>query len=226
METAALEEAEPCTWAGLEEMRPELRQALSRYANCRADIDDVVQEALLRAARFRHRLSDTSRLRPWVTRIAVNVMRDVLRRDMRMPRIDAPDELFARMEGREEIPGDSPDDEMLEAEGIVFERAVLIGHLECSMAELPRADRRVLRLWYSHHERRRPASRVCESAPELAKVQVFRARSRLSRILRKRLALAHPASTRARTERRDAQCVVGLQESKNRGPHGAARNQT
>ena len=147
METAALEQDQVCTWTGLEEMRPELRRALSRYVTCRADIDDVVQEALLRAARFRYRLTDSSRLKQWVTRIAVNVMRDALRRDIRMPRVESADELFAQMEGREEIPGDVFDDELLEAEGVVFERAVLIGHLVSrsvglSCSALPIACRR------------------------------------------------------------------------------------
>jgi len=190
LEPAYARASNTCTWTGLDDLRADLLRSLTRFDLCRAEIDDIVQETLLRAARYRHRLTDDERLRPWVMRIAVNVMRDSLRRDSRLPSADGCEELLDLVEGREAAPGDGPEDDVLEANGEVFERATLLRHLERALGELPRSDRRILNRWYACPDDQKPASRVCEASPELAKVHVFRARGRLVRILRKRLALA------------------------------------
>lgn len=191
--------AEPvrCTWTGLEDLRSEVRAAIARHASRRIELDDVVQEALLRAARYRNGLSDPSRLRGWVIRIAMNVLRDQMRRDLRLPRVEKPDEVFELIEGREGIPGDACEDDTLESEGTLFEREVVLAHLDRVFEELPRGDRRVLDAFYGNGARR--ANFVREGAPDLFKVQVFRARARLARALRKRLALGLRADAASRT---------------------------
>lgn len=176
------------SWNGLEELRADVRAALARHACRGAELDDVVQEALLRAARYRGSLTDVERLRAWVIRIALNVMRDHLRRDLRLPRIEESEDVFARTEGREAIPGEDSEDESLEAEGVVFDRAYVLRHLDEALSELPRMDQRVLGAWYAPPGDLR-ALHVRESMSDLAKVRAFRARNRLTRLLRRRLAL-------------------------------------
>jgi RNA polymerase sigma factor (sigma-70 family) len=235
LEPALARAENTCTWNGLEELRPELRRYIARYRVCRADLDDVVQEALMRAARYRHRLTDDERLRPWVMRIAVNVMRDRVRRDARLPQIETSDEVFALLEGREGIPGDGPEDDWLETNGALYERALLLRHIGRALDELPPVDRRVLDRWYSCPDDEKPASRVCETSPDLAKVHVFRARGRLSRLLRKRLALAArtgvpeelPRLPQKKKEPRGARCAsVHARPKEERGAKTAARNET
>jgi len=215
------------SWAGLEELRADVHTALSRHVSRGIELEDVVQESLMRAARYRASLGDSSRLRGWVIRIALNVLRDHVRRDLRLPRIEQPDEVFEATEGREAIPGDDPDEEPVEAEGIVFEREFLLRHLDRALAELPRTDRRVLSAWYADDDDRRRASHVRETAPELAKVRAFRARSRLTRLLRLRLSLDAPdvALELAGDEaRRRARCTPGQEKKKERGGRRRARS--
>jgi DNA-directed RNA polymerase specialized sigma24 family protein len=71
---------EPLRWSGLEELRPSLQRLLARRCRDAAELDDVVQETLLRAARYRAKLSERERLRGWAMRIAINVLRDRVRR--------------------------------------------------------------------------------------------------------------------------------------------------
>lgn len=216
-------------WSGLEDLRPDVRAALARHS-CRAsELDDVVQESLIRAARYRGSLTDTERLRGWVIRIALNVMRDHMRRDLRIPRVEEAEEVFASVEGREGIPGEDPDDEPVEAEGLVFEREYVMRHLDMALAELPRMDQRVLGAWYADADDVR-ASQVRESMSELAKVRAFRARSRLTRLMRSRLALdvadAEEAESAGDQEgRRGARCAAGTdRKEKPRGSMRRARS--
>ena len=231
MEVAAGPRVGSRSWEGLEELREEVKQSLLRFTYRAEELDDAVQETLLRAARFRHRLSDDARLRPWVMRIAQNVMRDRRRREKRLPRVEGTDELFACLEGRETIPGEDDPDELLEAGGEVWERAVVLRHFERALRDLPRSDQRVLDLWYSCPDDEPRASRVCEHSPALAKVRVFRARSRLVRLLRRRLALSSYAAGEDRLprlesptkERRGARCAAVVhQPREERGLRPAA----
>jgi RNA polymerase sigma factor (sigma-70 family) len=206
-------EAEICTWTGLESLRPDVRAAVARRCRSRrVEIEDVVQEALLRAARYRHKLIDPERLRAWVIRIGLNVLRDQVRRDLRMPRIEKGDDIFDLLEGREEIPGDPPEDDALEAEGEMFERCAVMRHLDRAFEELPRGDRRVLTAYYERHDASRRASCVREAGAELFKVRVHRARGRLERSLRKRLCLgprvkANAAEGSSPKHSRSARCA-------------------
>src|SRR5262249_2916342 len=50
-------------WYGLEELRPLLRNFLRRHCRDGFELEDVVQETLLRAARYRGSLSDSRNLR-------------------------------------------------------------------------------------------------------------------------------------------------------------------
>lgn len=231
MDTAATRHVDSSSWAGLEELRGDVGRSIRRHTRSAEELEDVVQETLLRAARFRHRLTDDSRLRPWLLRIAQNVMRDRRRLEARLPRVDVTEDLFSRIEGREAAPGDGPEDDLLESGGEVFDREVVLRHFERALRDLPRKDQRVLELWYSCPEDEPRASRVCEHSPSLAKVRVFRARGRLVRLLRRRLALcafvdakSHlPRLCAPAPERRGARCAAVSPDSRQeRGAQAAA----
>lgn len=225
--------APACSWIGLEELRSDVRAALSRRSCRRVELDDVVQEALMRAARYRGSLCDPGRLRAWVIRIALNVMRDAVRRDQRLPRIEKPDEVLELVAGREDIPGDPPEDDSVEAEGELFERHVLIQHMDRALMDLPRVDQRVLGAWYAEHDPDRPALHVREVADDMDKVRVFRARARLTRLLRKRLALDAPVDVsvpiapvaKKKRVRRGARCATVHPKTQKRGQNLTARNE-
>ena len=74
--------AEESAWDGLEEMRDSLRAFLVRHCTDENDIEDVIQETFLRAARYRRR-RPVQCLRPWAMRIALNVLADARRRVVR-----------------------------------------------------------------------------------------------------------------------------------------------
>jgi len=180
---AALEES----WAGLEELRPILRLYLTRRCRDESEIDDVIQEALMRAARYRGSLSDPERLRAWVIRIATNCLRDHLRREGRLPRGEADEEVFERIEGREDVPGELAEELLLSLNGVIVEREIALRHVLGAMRHLRDADQLVLDSYYGDQRSCAEMARVCEVAPDLVKCRLFRARRRLRRTLRARL---------------------------------------
>jgi RNA polymerase sigma-70 factor (ECF subfamily) len=175
------------SWAGLEDLRPILRNYLARRCRDESEIDDIIQEALLRAARYRESLSDPTRLRAWVIRIAANCLRDHLRREGRLPRGDASDEIFERIEGREDVPGEISEDMQLSVNGMVVEREHALKHVLGAMRRLRDEDQLVLDSYYAGQRSCAETAQVCEVAPDLVKCRLFRARRRLRRTLRVRL---------------------------------------
>jgi len=176
-------------WHGLDDLRPAIHATLARRGRGWSEIDDIVQETLLRAARYRHSLADPTRLKPWVLRIALNVMRDSARRELRMPRIERGEELFEHLEGHESIPGEESEDLRLEKGGALLEKEVVLQHLSESLDAMSAIDRSVLDLFYASDEGTVTTAAVCEVPPVLVKVKVYRARRRLTRTLRRRLSL-------------------------------------
>ena len=93
-------------WRGLERLEDDLRAYLCRRCRDQSEMDDVVQETLLRAARYRRSLCDPAKLRGWAMRIAANVLRDHVRRECRMQRRELLESGWESFEGREPIPGE------------------------------------------------------------------------------------------------------------------------
>jgi RNA polymerase sigma factor (sigma-70 family) len=177
-----------CSWNGLADLRPVLLGFLTRVARGDVDVEDVAQETLLRAARYRHRLGDEERLRPWLLRIALNVLRDRVRREARLPRAEIDDEDLDMFEGREAIPGEPEEEDGIELSGVVVERTSAFAHLSAAMDGLRDEERCALSTWYALEPGPGRAARVCEESPPLARVRVFRARRRLTRSLLLRFA--------------------------------------
>lgn len=173
------------SWQGLEECREGLRVFLRRHTRDDSEIDDVVQETFVRAARFRARHRGPRRLSAWVTRIAMNVLADARRRERRWLGEDQAPGALETAETR----GAEPPSASLRMGSWVLERDAALRHLSDAMGGLRVEDRRVLGSYYGGAESCRCTARECGIPPQLVKVRLFRARKRLLRSLRQRLAL-------------------------------------
>jgi RNA polymerase sigma factor (sigma-70 family) len=171
-------------WNGVGDLSGFLRRVVGPRCRDENEVDDVVQETCLRAARYRRGLADEQMLRPWAARIALNVLAARARR---------------RREAEERTIGEAhrllapePEEDaalFLRVGPWLIERGVAVRALGRSVAELHAGDRRLLGAFYGAGESCRHAARVCETTPLLAKVRLYRARQRLARLLRRRIAL-------------------------------------
>lgn len=177
----------PSRWLGLDELRPGLRAFLRRHCRDGAELEDVLQETLLRAARYRGSLSDPRNLRGWTQRIALNVLRDRLRRGRRQRRVEAGEECLDLTEGREAIPGELDEGVHLRLGSFLVDRRVALAELDQAVEELKPADRAVLRSYYGGAQSCAATASECGISSSLVKVRLFRARKRLMRVLRRRL---------------------------------------
>lgn len=144
-------------WDGLWELRIPLRGYLARRCRDDNEIDDLLQETLLRAARYRGALEPTRLLRPWLLRIAGNVLHDHVRRENRIVREEGADEIFEQLEGRESIPGDLEPGERVTIEGQPLPLVAALDELECAVVGLGVAEQDALRRYYGG------AQMCCES---------------------------------------------------------------
>lgn|GEM_PF-1909422 len=178
------------SWNGLCDLRPLVVGYLRRFLRDDAEIEDTAQETLLRAARFRLHLADPTRLRTWILRIALNVLRDRRRRERRLPRAEIDDEFLLGIEGREEVPGETTDDAWIVLSGVSVERRAAIQHLDAAITSLDAVDRGLLSRGPMGRAMQAQAGAVCEgSCVRASKHRVFRARRRLTRALIQRFAL-------------------------------------
>jgi len=175
-------------WSGLEELRPELKTYLSRRCRDASEVDDIVQETFLRAARYRRGQVERQRLRAWVLRIASNVYRDHMRRASRFPGLGLSDNAANAVEGREETPGEGATDARMCVDGVVMERADIVEELAGVLGQLQAADRDVLGSYYRGGQDCSRTGYECGIPAQLVKVRLFRARQRLLARLRRRLA--------------------------------------
>lgn len=73
-------EAGAVEWSELCALEPMVRGWLGRRCRDQSDVDDVVHDTLLRAARFRGAVTRPERRASWALSIAANVLRDRVRR--------------------------------------------------------------------------------------------------------------------------------------------------
>lgn len=175
------------SWSGLVELRPALRRFVGRRCRDDGEAEDIVQEALIRAWRYRGGLIDAARLRPWLLRIALNVFRDHVRREKRLPRVDVEPELFDRLEGREDVPGEPRVEPQVEVEGASVGRPRVLDHILDARETLRDHDRDLLDSYYDEGRSCSETAQVCEIPVHLVKVRLYRARHRLRRGVRTRL---------------------------------------
>jgi RNA polymerase sigma-70 factor (ECF subfamily) len=136
-----------------------------------ADLDDVVQEFLLKAWRHLKTFRSECSLRTWMIRIAINEARQLYRRGKRGPLCEQPlGEAIA-------LPEESADQRLLRAEATAA--------LRCAMAKLPRKYREVVMLRdLCELGGEETAKRLHTTVPAI-KTRLFRARLMLSTKLRK-----------------------------------------
>jgi len=170
-------------WRGLAEMESHVRAFAGRRCRDAHELDDVVQETLLRAARYRGGLQNEQRLRAWTLRIASNVLRDRRRRDEALRFLDPEAEELHELEGSEADPGSAGEWMRLTEFGVVMERESLVAHVTRVIGDLPPADARVLRSYYREPLSCARAASECGVANALVKTRLYRARKRLRRRL-------------------------------------------
>ncbi|MDP6538901.1 MAG: sigma-70 family RNA polymerase sigma factor [Planctomycetota bacterium] len=167
------------TWDELEQLRPRVRRRLARRCRDESELDDLVQETLMRAARYRGSLADPGRLGSWVASIAGNVFHDHLQREGRLPRVEGAEATLHQLEGREPAPSESEADPDVVVAGEAWERDSVVDAMRSSFACLRPDDRVVLADYYGGEMSCKETARRTGIAPELVKVRLFRARKRL-----------------------------------------------
>jgi RNA polymerase sigma-70 factor (ECF subfamily) len=189
VETKAQAVASSAAWTQLVAHEPALRSWLVRRCRNASELDDVVQETLLRAARSSVRGHDPRRFSAWLARIANNTLNDWIRREGRARRASEsaldPDEIAAPDAVREcEMP---PDDEPCRLGRHVVPRSVARAHLESVLRGLREHDRIVLAAYYREGRSCAETAATCGIAPKLVKVRLYRARQRVIREVERRL---------------------------------------
>jgi RNA polymerase sigma factor (sigma-70 family) len=208
------------TWEGLEGLRPVLRSFLARQCTDENEVDDVVQETYLRAARYRAGLVEPRRLKAWTLRIAANVLMDRRQRasryvgSFRGPGTPEEDGSPSGATPEPAAPEEEPEPPLTIGRFEV-ERADAVGLLRRVLGGLRDDDRRVLDSYYGGSQSCRRTGDECGIPAHLVKVRLFRARQRLCRAMRHRIALEHarpaasgdPAASRDPAVSRDEVCA-------------------
>lgn len=171
-------------WAGLEEMRDGLRSFLVRQCPDENDVEDVIQETFLRAARYRraHRVKS---LRPWVMRIALHVLADAKRRGVR-----------TQAERQRSEPGEAPArpeaslaDSHFRVGGLWLDGESAREVVLRGLGRLRGPDRALLDSNYGGELATSTVAEECGLPQRVVKVRLYRARQRLLCVLRQRAAL-------------------------------------
>ncbi len=176
------------TWQGLEELRPGLHKLLAHHSRDENEIEDVVQETFVRAARYRSGLCDRERLRSWVGRIALNVLSDNRRRGGRVAWTPPGAGLL------EAVP-EAEDPSCAEEATFTLGRFVLdkdqaLLRMREALETLRHDDQVLLNSYYRGKESCRATAAECDIPGHLVKIRLFRARRRLLRAIRQRLSLS------------------------------------
>ncbi len=149
--------------AGLAALLPQLRAYARFLAGARAQADDLVQEALLRALAAEHQWEPGSNLRAWTFRILHNLFLEQLRRGGTERRA------LDTMDSRGTAPATQ-------------EAAAELGHLARQLDTLPLPQREALILMGAHGLSAEEAGLVCGVPPGTIKARVSRARAALARL--------------------------------------------
>ena len=164
-------------WRGLSELEPGLRRLLLLRCQDENDVDDVIQETYLRAARYRDNVKDPRRLRAWTARIALNVLSDLRRCAQRTQRLPDPEE-----HGDLDLPPslvveEVENDVCVGAEFIPSEDALEL--VERALRDLREADRSLLEYFYRDECNVPECARRLAVPTRIVKVRLYRARRRL-----------------------------------------------
>ena len=158
-----------------------LQRYLGRRCRSPHDVQDALQETLLRAARYRRTDLPAASLRSWALSIAANVLRDQSRRRLRGPSVGHEEAVFHGLQGREPDPSETDQRPPMQITGRLVEMDQLVLHLQRALRGLPSQDQEALRLFYDEERSTQATARRMQLSTNLVKVRLFRARQRLRR---------------------------------------------
>ena len=163
-----------------------------------ADLEDLVQEILLKAWRYLPTFRSESNVRTWLIRIAINKACQLYRRSKRKGLCEPLHEAIA-------LPEESADQQLLRAEAAAA--------LRCAVARLPRKYQDVLMLRDLDELGGEETAKRLHTTVQTVKTRLFRARLMLSTELRKSRALSvanHTLSKRVslRTDTSPLRCAA------------------
>jgi RNA polymerase sigma-70 factor (ECF subfamily) len=177
-------------WRGLSELRGDVERSLARSCRDSNELDDLVQETLLRAARYRKGLLETTCLRSWVIRIAWNVLRDHIRRERRMAKVELTDDLLSQLETMEEAGCSHPGTGDVAILGLPYDYEDVVGVLQVLLEGLPLEDRHLIESYYDP-DRGCASTAACLSVTtQTIKMRLYRLRRKLRNGMQKQAALA------------------------------------
>jgi len=185
-------------WVGLEEQRTNLVRFLRRRCRDSNEVEDIVQETLLRAARYRRRLERPERLRAWISSIAANVLADRARKESRMQRHLGDEHLLDALPARDSRECVLNEEDDVRCGNWRVDREKALRCLSSELHGLDQDDRELLLSFYGGDGGCREVATEYGVTPSVVKVRLFRARNRLLRALARRFALveqlpaAHP----------------------------------
>ena len=166
-------------WSGLDEHRSSLRSFLQGRCPDDNDIHDIIQDAFLRAARYRSAAVAPAHLRGWLIRIASNVQVDKARRRARDPQAGMSAEVW------DTVGEPEPDREHLEWEGGQVPLEEALDCMRTARTELLPHDWDVLSQYYLQRSGTGEIARRMGITSDMVKVRLFRARRRLRELVEK-----------------------------------------
>lgn len=168
------------SWKDLEAEIPVLRGFLRFRCRDAFEIDDIVQETLLRSARYRRHLHDPSKLRSWVLRIALNVLSDRIRRETRLgTRHTGDDDLISMA-----CPDSVPEVRTVEVDGVISPVDEVMELIDGALGKLRDRDRNLVSSYYGGAMSCAETAACCEVPLDLVKVRLFRARKKLRSLVK------------------------------------------
>lgn len=180
-------------WDGLSEVEPVVRGWLWRRCRDQSDVDDVVQDTLLRAARYRLGLARPERLASWALSIAANTLRDRLRSAPRWFVAEGAevelDQLACSTREGDTRGGET----LLTIAGRRVSRSDALEHLRSALRTLKPRDAALLMEYYGGADIQTLMARTGLGASAV-KCRLHRGRRRLARELEFRLRLPSAAS--------------------------------
>lgn len=172
----------PVDWGGLDFQHEELCEFLSRRCRNHHDAEDVVQDALVKAACSRApSAASPRRLEPWLRTIAANLLTDRRRRTGRRREVGESTAELLDLKSCAPDPSEGiDDDDELWLHGRPFSKRRLIELLRRALSDSSAVDREVLVAFYGEGNGScRAVAERLDVAPDLIKVRLYRARRRL-----------------------------------------------
>lgn len=166
-------------WAGLAELRTDVERTLGQRCPDHYELEDLVQETLIKAARSRADLGDPERLRSWVLRIAWNVYRDHVRRQSRHRTYAMPADEMEDLGAVQQLGGAGSNLFSLAGTGLAYDLEDVLSVLRGLIMELGSDDLALYRAFYEQELGCPEIARHLGGSAQSVKMRVFRLRKRL-----------------------------------------------